>query len=164
MEIDKQTRDEAKKKIKTLLSKKLDKKSIYDIEDGIFEFSKSYANDNNTPYLLESIYADKLNQLLCILNSDKLNNILQSLKNKDFEAKTLAFLKPEELNPEKFEKIIKKKEIEEHKKNNKATTNAFKCSKCGKRKCTVEEKQIRSGDEPATTFVECQECGHKFSF
>jgi transcription elongation factor S-II len=113
---------------------------------------------------LESIYADKLNQLLCILNSDKLESILKSLKNKDFEAKTLAFLKPEELNPEKFEKIIKKKELEEHKKNNKATTNAFKCSKCGKRKCVVEEKQIRSGDEPATVFVECKECGHKFTF
>ena len=48
------------------------------------------------------------------------------MKNNEFDAKKLAFLKPEELNPEKFEKIIKKKEIEEHKKNNKATTNAFK--------------------------------------
>lgn len=164
MEIDKQERDGARNKIKALLSKKLDQQSIDDIENGIFEFSKSYAYDNNTPYLLGSIYADKLNQLLCILNSEKLELILKSLKNKDFEAKTLAFLKQEELDPEKFEKIIKIKKEEEHKRNNKATTNAFKCSKCGKRKCTVEEKQIRSGDEPATVFVECKECGHKFSF
>ena len=164
MEIDKQTRDDAKKEMKNILTKKLDLNSIYDLETGIYEFSKSYAIDNNTPYLVESIYADKLNQLICILKSDKLASILKSLKNKDFEAKSIAFLKPEELNPEKFEKIIKKKELEEHKKNNKATTNAFKCSKCGKRKCVVEEKQIRSGDEPATVFVECKECGHKFSF
>jgi len=164
MDIDKAERDSAKKKLKTILSKKLDSKSIDDIEHGIYEFSKSYSEDNNTPYLIESIYDDKSNQLLCILRSNKLKWILESMKNKDFEPKKLAFLKPEELNPEKFEKIIKKKEIEEHKKNNKATTNAFKCSKCGKRKCTVEEKQIRSGDEPATVFVECKECGHKFSF
>ena len=164
MDIDKAERDSAKKKLKAILSKKLDSKSIEDIEHGIYEFSKSYANDNNTPYLLGGIYEDKLNQLLCILKSEKLKTILESLKNKDFEAKTLAFLKQEELDPEKFEKIIKIKKEEEHKRNNKATTNAFKCSKCGKRKCTVEEKQIRSGDEPATVFVECKECGHKFSF
>ena len=164
MDVDKNTRNSVSNELKKILSKKLDEKSIIDIENGIYEFSKTYSEDNNTPYLIESIYDDKSNQILCILRSNKLKWILESIKNKDFEPKKLAFLKPEELNPEKFEKIIKKKEIEEHKKNNKATTNAFKCSKCGKRKCTVEEKQIRSGDEPATVFVECKECGHKFSF
>ena len=73
-------------------------------------------------------------------------------------------MKPEELNPDNFEKIIKKKELEQYKKKNRATTNAFKCSKCKQRKCTVEEKQTRSGDEPATTFVTCMECGHQFKF
>ena len=164
MDVDINTRNSVNKDINKILSKKIDKKSITEIENGIYEFSKTYSEDNNTPYLIESIYDDKSNQILCILRSDKLNWIIESIKSKDFEAKDLAFLKPEELNPEKFEKIIKKREIEEHKKNNKATTNAFKCSKCGKRKCTVEEKQIRSGDEPATVFVECKECGHKFSF
>jgi transcription elongation factor S-II len=164
MEVDNKTRDEVKKKLSKILSKKLNKKSILDIEKGIHEFSISYSNDNNTPYLIEPIYDDKANQMLCILKSDKLEWILESINSKDFKPETLPFLKPEELNPEKYEKIIKKKEMEEHKKNNKASTNAFKCSKCKKRRCTVEEKQIRSGDEPATTFVTCLECGHKFTF
>lgn len=164
MEVDKETRDEVMKKLTKILSKKLNKKAISDIEDGIHEFSISYSNDNNTPYLVGPIYDDKANQMLCILSSDKLKWILESISSNDFKPETLAFLKPEELNPEKYEKIIKKKEMEEHKKNNKASTNAFKCSKCKKRRCTVEEKQIRSGDEPATTFVTCLECGHKFSF
>ena len=30
--------------------------------------------------------------------------------------------------------------------------------------CQVTQKQTRSGDEPATTFVECIECGFMFKF
>ena len=68
------------KKVKNILSKKLDSKSIDDIEHGIYEFSRSYANDNNTPYLLGGIYEDKLNQLLCILKSKKLKTIFRIIK------------------------------------------------------------------------------------
>lgn len=43
-----------------------------------------------------------------------------------------------------------------------ATTDAFKCGKCGKRKCTYYEKQTRSADEPMTVFVSCMNCGNKW--
>ena len=79
-------------------------------------------------------------------------------------AKKIALLKPEELNPDKYEKLLKKKEIEEYKKNDIKSSSAFKCSKCKKSKCSVTQKQTRAGDEPATTFVTCLECGHQFSF
>jgi len=59
---------------------------------------------------------------------------------------------------------LKKKEMEEYKKNDVKSSSAFKCSKCKKSKCSVTQKQTRAGDEPATTFVTCLECGYNFSF
>lgn len=46
--------------------------------------------------------------------------------------------------------------------NSGATTDAFKCGKCGKRQCTYYEKQTRSADEPMTVFITCQACGNKW--
>lgn len=135
-----------------------------EIEEGIHNFSIDYAETNNTLFLLESIYNDKFEKIKCLLQTSKF--IIKSLKDKKIKPRELAFLKPEELNPDKYIDIITKKEIEEFKKSNQATTDAYKCPKCKKRKCTVEEKQTRSGDEPATVYVECKnpDCGYKFHF
>lgn len=128
------------------------------VEKSILDFSNEYANINETPFLINSIYDTKLEE---IINTLKLTP--EIIKTND-DAKNIAFLKPEELNPEKYEKLLKKKEIEEYKKNDIKSSSAFKCSKCKKSKCSVMQKQTRSGDEPATTFVTCLECGHQFSF
>ncbi|KAI6698696.1 hypothetical protein NL676_018815 [Syzygium grande] len=37
----------------------------------------------------------------------------------------------------------------------KATTDQFKCGRCGQRKTTYYQLQTRSADEPMTTFVTC---------
>ncbi len=133
------------------------------IEESIFKFTEDYCEDQGAPFLFDSIYENKTNDLLINLsNKDKI--LLSSILEKSIDPKELAFLKPEELNPDKYEKILKKKEIANYKKNNKATTNIFKCSKCKSRKCTVHQQQTRAGDEPMTTYVTCQECGHVFKF
>lgn len=165
MEITQETRDKRIKILKKNFKKDLGKKYsdiLKKIEKGIFEFSTDYAEVNNTPFLLESIYKTKFDELLCVLNSNKL--IISKILSNEIKPYNIAFLKQDELNPDKFDAIKKKNELEEFKKNNEATSNAYKCSKCGKSKCTVTEKQIRAGDEPATVFVKCVECGHSFSF
>lgn len=40
-------------------------------------------------------------------------------------------------------------------------TDLLKCGKCNKRNCTYNQLQTRSADEPMTTFVMCNECGHR---
>lgn len=147
-------RTETTKKLTTFLSTELATKA----EKGIYEFSEEYANDNDTPFLLESIYDTKLDEIL-----DSLTTNSDNVKTEE-EAYRLAYLTPEELNPDKYEKLLKKKEIIEYKKNDIKTSTAFKCVKCKKRKSEVSQKQTMSGDEPATTFVKCLECGHSFSF
>jgi hypothetical protein len=141
-----------------LFSKIIKKEFAILVEKSIRLFSEKYADENDAYILLESIYDTKVDELYSILT------INPKLINNDSDALSIASLKPEQLNPENYEKIIKKKEIEEYKKNDIKSSNAFKCSKCKKRKCSVIQKQTRAGDEPATTFVTCLECGHKFSF
>jgi len=43
-------------------------------------------------------------------------------------------------------------------------TDMLKCGKCGKKNCTYNQLQTRSADEPMTTFVLCNECGHRWKF
>jgi DNA-directed RNA polymerase subunit M/transcription elongation factor TFIIS len=142
------------------LSKIFDNQISNDIEQGILNFSEQYAETQDTPFLLVQIYQDKSDELLNILENKNNKTLINAIKKKTINPIDVGSLKPQELNPEKYEKITKKKELEEYNKNKKASTDLFKCSKCKKKKCVVTEKQTQAGDEPATTFVECLECGN----
>ncbi|GLJ12872.1 hypothetical protein SUGI_0199640 [Cryptomeria japonica] len=45
-----------------------------------------------------------------------------------------------------------------------ATTDQFKCGKCGQRKTSYYQMQTRSADEPMTTFVTCVNCNNHWKF
>ena len=160
MDIDKDTRTLIVKN----LTKILDEKIAKDIEISIYNFSKEYAEMNDTAYLIESIYKDKSDNIMCLLKSTKSSYLLRALKENKIDALKIASLKPEEIDPEKYENIIKKRELEDYKKNNVSGSSSFTCAKCGKAKCDIKQKQTRAGDEPPTTFVKCLECGHTFKF
>ncbi len=132
------------------------------VEKSIYNYSVEYAETNETPFLLESIYETKQLEILTLLNES--DYILSLLNDDKFDISKIAYMKPEELNPEKYKTIIQKKEIEEMKKNNKVGSNIFTCPKCKKANCSVTQKQTRAGDEPPTTFVTCLECGYVFKF
>ncbi|CAN0925981.1 Transcription elongation factor TFIIS [Linum grandiflorum] len=46
----------------------------------------------------------------------------------------------------------------------KATTDQFRCGRCGQRKCTYYQMQTRSADEPMTTYVTCVNCNKHWKF
>jgi DNA-directed RNA polymerase subunit M/transcription elongation factor TFIIS len=145
--------------IKTKIKKYIKKEQyIKKIIKGIYDFSSQYAHDNEVDDLLIPIFETKLDEILEAL----CNNL--NLVTSEEACYNLAFLPPEELNPTKYEVLLKKQEITEYKKNNIKSSSAFKCAKCKKKKCSVSQKQILAGDEPLTTFVTCLECGHSFSF
>jgi DNA-directed RNA polymerase subunit M/transcription elongation factor TFIIS len=154
----------SRKNIEKQISKILNDKLAKDVENSIYLYSKEYAEIHDTPYLLQQIYEDKAQQILAQLQNQESNYLINALKNKKIDGTKIAFMKPEELDPEKYESIIKKREMEEYKKNNTSGTNAFTCVKCKKARCQVSQKQTRAGDEPPTTFVTCLECGHTFKF
>lgn len=45
-----------------------------------------------------------------------------------------------------------------------ASTDQFKCGKCGQRKTTYYQMQTRSADEPMTTYVTCLNCNNRWKF
>ena len=160
MEINKEMRES----IITKLKKNLDENIAKNIEQSIFNFSKEYAVTNDTPYLLDSIYENKSEEIIAQIQNKESTYLVDLIKKKKIDASKVAFMKPEELNPDKYDTIIKKQQMAEYKKNNTEGSNIFTCSKCKKSKCSVTTKQTRAGDEPPTTFVDCLECGHKFKF
>ena len=70
----------------------------------------------------------------------------------------VPFLSPQQLCPESWADILYKKQYIEVAYNDVATTDIYKCYKCGARRCKITELQIRSCDEPSTKFITCLEC------
>ena len=142
--------------------KKINSKKAEIIEKSIYNFSMDYFSTENLPdYMLDQIYETKASEILSLLNNKKID-ILNKLT--DNEISNIAFMKSNELNPDKYDKILKKQKIEEDKQKNQATSTAYQCKKCKNKKCQVTQRQVRAADEPATTFIKCIECGYEFSF
>ncbi|PKA61788.1 hypothetical protein AXF42_Ash008619 [Apostasia shenzhenica] len=103
---------------------------------------------------------------------------LKDSKNTDFRRRVLlGHVKPEklvEMTPEDMasdERRAENQQIKERALHEcelgaapKATTDQFRCGRCGQRKCTYYQMQTRSADEPMTTFVTCVNCNHHWKF
>lgn len=84
-------------------------------------------------------------------------------------AQQLAKMTPEEMASDEMKKLREKFVKEAINDAQLATvqgtkTDLLKCGKCKKRNCTYNQIQTRSADEPMTTFVLCNACGHRWKF
>ena len=143
-----------------------DEKKCHLIEESIYNFSEEYVRKNNVKEIHLDIYNNKFNDIIANLDKKKLNNnyLLNAIICDAIDISKIAEFSPQYLYPEKWTKIIDKLKLIEDKKKNMATTNIFKCKKCGKRKCSVYQMQTRCADEPMTTFVNCLMCGASWKF
>lgn len=140
------------------ISKANAKKILKSLED----FTINYIEINETPWLAEDIFLTKSNELEDLF---KKNNFLKdNIKKKKINPENICNMLAEELDPEKYESIIHRKELEEFKKNNKSYSTAFTCKKCKSNKSEISERQTRSGDEPTTVYITCADCGYSFCF
>lgn len=147
---------------KLLLETIKDENIVKKIEEGIFDFTNQHLEVNNTPpFLFEEIYENRANEIINIISVSE--HMLKIIGEGKILPEKIAFMKNEELIPEKYEEIFKKKEIHNLNKENKGST-AFECKKCHKRNAEITQKQTRSGDEPPTTFITCLNCGYKYRF
>lgn len=132
------------------------------IEAGIYEYTGLYAyfNNINENYIIP-IYENKYENIISNIDpTSKCYNqyLINKLIKKEINPQNVPFLEPHEINPDNWNLQIKRKELKELKKNNVAATNLYFCKKCKNRKCRSYQMQIRSIDEPMTTFVECLVC------
>ena len=91
--------------------------------------------------------------------------LIEMVNEKKIRPHELAFMSHQELNPERWDELIRLKSVRDKNKyeqNMEAATDSFKCRKCRSTKCTYYELQTRSADEPMTIFITCLECGTKW--
>ena len=121
--------------------------------------------------LFRLTYKNKIMSLYMNLDKDNKvignKNLIDKVKNNDINLDNIAFLKPHELFPENWDEIIKtnkaRKRLEEERLLGR-TTDIYTCGRCNKNKCITYSLQIRSCDEPKTTFVICVNCSNSWSF
>ena len=88
-------------------------------------------------------------------------NLLIKINKNEIDLNNIAFMDPNELFPEKWDDIIKDIDAQRKLQYSKCVgqkTDIYTCGRCKKNDCRYFEKQTRSCDEKATTFVFCQNC------
>lgn len=121
-------------------------------------------------YLFVQLYIDRLRSIWFNLNDlSYIQNkrLIQWIKQGEIKGSHVGHLTHQELFPEQWNDLIYAKM--EREKNDmdmlmSSATNEFKCGRCKQRKCTYYQAQIRSADEPITTFVTCLNCGKNWRF
>jgi DNA-directed RNA polymerase subunit M/transcription elongation factor TFIIS len=150
-------------KLSTILN---DIKKAKMLEKGIFEFALIHTFMNNLQQkFVISVYMDKFDEIINNINGNKkINNttLKQSILSGEIRPELVSFLSPQQMHPKRWIEIMNIKKYREDKENNIATTDLYKCRKCGERKSKITQLQIRSADEPMTTFVTCLVCYNAF--
>jgi len=143
-------------------------KMASNMEKGIFNYSLKEAKNKkvvkkwDNPGFVQ-IYMDRTRSI--IYNLNKNGALLEQLKNDTIKAQDIAFMTHYEMSPEKWKTMLQVKSEKDKGKfetNIEASTDTFTCRKCKGNKTTYYQLQIRSADEPATTFINCIDCGNKW--
>lgn len=160
-------------KIITIIKSKTDLDDIHakDLEIGIYNKSIEYADEHKVirnwkNKRFYNLYIEKARSIINNIDKNtyiKNDRLLTRLHEKEFLPHELAFMKPENIYPDKWieaSSAYLKKFENAFENKNVITTDMFKCGKCKKRECTYYLCQIRSADEPETAFVRCMNCGN----
>jgi len=139
------------------------------IEKGVYNYSLKEATrlkvvkkwDNS---FFVQIYIDRLRSMFLNLKNNP--SFLEKIKGGTVSAKDTAFMTHYDFYPEKWAKMMEEKTIRDKNKYEEqklvASTDVFKCRKCGSRETTYMSIQTRSCDEPTTNFVTCITCGNNW--
>jgi DNA-directed RNA polymerase subunit M/transcription elongation factor TFIIS len=138
--------------------------SIYQyVIDSIEKMGIPIKLDNN----FKSLYIHKAIAIYNNINPQsnivKNTYLLQQIKKSKIDLNKIAYLKPEELFPEHWEKYISKKNAIinfKYKENKFVVTDDYKCTRCKSTKCTYYTLQTRSCDEPETIIITCLNCNY----
>lgn len=149
--------------INDLLSLIMNIDIVVEIEKGIFEFALLHVVTNGLEYkMVENVYQDKVYDIIYNIKDKNNDTLLKSIISGNMLPYAIAFLSPQQLNPSIWRTLLDKKRYIQEAETNMATTDRYKCRKCGERKANVTELQIRSADEPTSLFVTCLVCYNTF--
>ena len=113
------------------------------------------------PYFV-LIYEDRFRSVYINIKNPSIHTRLQT---GELKAHEIGSLSHQELSPEKWETLIREKNMKEKNKYTptlQGNTDVFTCRKCKSNKCNYYQLQTRSADEPMTTYVTCVNCGNRW--
>lgn len=144
------------------------------IENSIYNYTIFTAKSRNYIIsfdndLFRTVYKNKFMHIHmnCDENISYINNLtfLENIKNGKFDLNQIAFLKPEEIHPNKWCDIIKNlaaRKAHELSKILGTRTKMYTCGRCKKNDTTYYKLQERSCDEPMTTNIHCLNCDKRW--
>lgn len=143
-----------------------DIKASSNLEKGIFNYVLKEADRHKIVKKWDNkffvqIYTSHLKSILENLNEEWIKEI----KDGSIQSHKLAFMTHQELNNDRWSKLIEQKSKRDANKfevNMAAATDTFTCRKCKGKKCTYYTQQTRSCDEATTIFVQCVSCGNRW--
>ena len=158
-------------KFRTNVSKKLNEflnleKDSINMEKAIYNYTLKEATNKkiikkwDNPAFIQ-IYVDHLRSIYFNLKPA----LLEKIKNGEILAQQVPFMTHQELQPEKWSKLIElkiKRDKSKFENNVEASTDTFTCRKCKSNKCSYYQLQTRSADEPMTIYVTCLSCDNRW--
>ncbi|EHB03552.1 Transcription elongation factor A protein 3 [Heterocephalus glaber] len=134
-------------------------KMASEIEDHIYQELKS------TDMKYRNRVRSRISNLKDSKNPGLRRNVLSGAISTELIAKMMA----EEMASDELRELrnaMTQEAIREHQmaKTSGTNTDLLQCGKCKKKNCTYNQVQTLSADEPMTTFVLCNECGHRWKF
>jgi len=141
-------------------------KHANNLEKGIHNWALKEATNRkvvkkwDNPFFVQ-IYLDHLRSIYSNLKNERLINMVN---NGDIKAHEIAFMTHQEMEPDRWDELIKAKMIRDQNKFEdrlEAMTDTFTCRKCYSKRCSYYALQTRSSDEPMTLFITCLDCGSR---
>jgi DNA-directed RNA polymerase subunit M/transcription elongation factor TFIIS len=138
------------------------------IEMGILEYTLIKVSSEKITYeFITNIYNDKVRDISANLDmsNKRINNLTltPSLNEGHIDPYFVGFLRPQQIHPAQWKAILDKRSAKELANNDIKVSDIYKCYRCGERKTTSYQMQVRSADEPMTTFVTCLVCYNTFT-
>ncbi|XP_053281124.1 transcription elongation factor A protein 2 [Pleuronectes platessa] len=114
-------------------------------------------------------YKTRLRSRISNLKDQKNPDLRRNVLCGSISPQSIARMSAQEMASTELKQIretLTKESIREHQlsKVGGTETDMFICSKCRGKSCSYTQVQIRSADEPMTTFVLCNNCGNRWKF
>ncbi len=137
------------------------------LEDAIYSVcQENITNDGSI--IFKRFYLHKVRQIADNLDPKSYvgnGSLLKAFQEGSLTQDELARASPQELFPGNWQSLIdekKRRDEIQYSSTAQAMTDKYTCRKCGSRKITYYDLQIRSADEGFTTFFTCLGCGGKW--
>lgn len=162
------------KTMKTFFEKRLGEKELIELEQVIYQYILDDSKRNNIVpdwknHLFRNHYVRKVRHICMNLNPNTYiqnKGLFDRYKIKECSFGEMVNLTETELFPELNRELAEKMFQREQRLlegNRAAATDQFACPRCHKRQCTYYEMQTRSADEPMTIFIQCVNCGKRWT-